>query len=206
MKAMRIAAALSSVIAAAACSKSSETPPPRSASMEQASPESMPPEQTTRSTPPATEPAPGAPTTTLPDRPMAGTAEPTPSGGSAPFSPNAVPPTSPSVGGGPTTPSVGGGPTTSPDRNVNDVNEGAMSSQHPGGNDADQLLADKIRAALSQDSSLSASAKNVDISIASGKVTLRGNVKSQAEKKAIEAKARDIAGAAEVESRLKVKK
>jgi hypothetical protein len=198
MNTVRIAVTLSSILAAAACSKSSETPPPRSASMEQASPESTPPEQATRMMPPASEPAPGSPTLPVPDHPMAGTVESTPNGASAPISPNAAPT--------PMIPSVGGGPTTSPDRNVNDVNEGAMSAQHPGGTDADQLLADKIRTALTQDASLSASAKNVDISIASGKVTLRGNVKSQAEKKAVEAKAREIAGAAEVENHLKVKK
>ena len=89
---------------------------------------------------------------------------------------------------------------------MNDVNEGALSGQRPGGTDADQALADKIRASLQQDESLSSAAKKVQISIASGKVTLRGNVKSQAEKKAVEAKAREIAGAAEVESRLTVKK
>jgi osmotically-inducible protein OsmY len=93
-----------------------------------------------------------------------------------------------------------------PDNSGNDVNEGAYSSQHPGGNDADAMLADKIRASLMQDDKLSNAAKNVEITIANGKVTLRGTVKTRAEKKSVETKARDIAGAAEVESRLQVKK
>ena len=56
-----------------------------------------------------------------------------------------------------------------------------------------------------EDPQLSVAAKNVDVSTASGKVTLKGSVKSKAERNAIEAKVRDIAGAAEVESDLQVK-
>jgi osmotically-inducible protein OsmY len=72
--------------------------------------------------------------------------------------------------------------------------------------DGDQVVTDEIRASLQVDQNLSPSAKNIDIVTMSGKVTLRGTVKSRAEKKAVEAKARDIAGPEEVESQLRVKK
>jgi len=199
MKTVRIAVTLSSILAAGACSKSSETPPPRSATMEQASPESMTSEQASRTPPRANEPTPGSTENPLPNHPTPGPADGTP--------PNSwSAPVSPGIGGGP--------PPASTDRSTSDqgadqgrdVNEGAYSSQHPGGNDADQQLADKIRNSLIQDQKLSDTAKNVEISTANGKVTLRGTVKTQAEKKAVEAKAREIAGAAEVENRLEVKK
>ncbi len=164
--------------------------------MEQASPESIRSEQARRTPPPANEPSPGSNETPLPNHPTPGPADGTP----------------PNSWSSPVSPGIGGGPPpappdkVAPDNGGRDVNEGAYSSQHPGGNDADQMLADKIRASLKQDDRLSDSARNVEISTANGKVTLRGTVKTKAEKKSVEAKAREIAGAAEVESRLTVKK
>jgi hypothetical protein len=191
-----MAVTLSSVLAAAACSNSSETPPPRSAQMEQASPESVTSEQARRTPPRANEPTPGSMQTPLPDHPTPGPADGTP----------------PNSWSSPIGPGIGGGPPpappdkVAPDNGGRDMNEGAYSSHHPDGDDADAMLADRIRASLKQDDKLSDAAKNVDISIADGKVTLRGTVKTRAEKKSVESKARNIAGAAEVESRLEVKK
>ncbi len=208
MKTVRIAVALSSIVAAMACSKSNETSPPRSADMEQASPESVQTEHASRSRMPANAPYPGSTETApLPDHPTPGTADGTP----------------PSSWSAPVSPSIGGGPRTAPaDRAMKDTNPSANPGENQGGivsgqqsdqaaqppvaNDPDQALTDKIRAALQEDESLSPSAKNVDITTSSGKVTLRGTVKSQAEKKAVEAKARQLAGSGEIDSKIRVKK
>jgi len=56
-----------------------------------------------------------------------------------------------------------------------------------------------------KDDSLSFTAKNVKIITVDGKVTLRGPVKSEAERSAIEAAARRVAGAAQVDNQLEVK-
>lgn len=62
----------------------------------------------------------------------------------------------------------------------------------------DLAVTARIRKALMDDKSLSMSAHNVKIITQNGTVTLRGAVKSMAEKDAVAAKARDIAGAAMV--------
>jgi hypothetical protein len=73
-----------------------------------------------------------------------------------------------------------------------------------GGNDRDITAA--IRRSVVGDKALSFSAKNVKIITVGGKVTLRGPVKSDAEKTAIEAKAKSAAGVSEVDNQLEVKK
>ena len=86
------------------------------------------------------------------------------------------------------------------------MNEGPSADMQSIPADADQVLTDKIRASLQEDQNLSPAAKNIDIVTASGKVTLRGTVKTKAEKKTVEAKVRDVAGMADVDSHLQVKK
>jgi osmotically-inducible protein OsmY len=56
-----------------------------------------------------------------------------------------------------------------------------------------------------KDDSLSFTAKNVKIITVSGKVTLRGPVKTTQERAAIEAAARRIAGATQVDNQIEVK-
>lgn len=73
-----------------------------------------------------------------------------------------------------------------------------------GGNDRDITAA--IRRALVSDGSLSFNAKNVKIMTVGGKVTLRGAVKSDAERSTIESKAKAAPGVSEVDSQLEVKK
>jgi hyperosmotically inducible periplasmic protein len=73
-----------------------------------------------------------------------------------------------------------------------------------GGKDRDITAA--IRRAVVSDGSLSFNAKNVKIITVGGKVTLRGPVKSDAEKATIEAKAKAAAGVTEVDNQLEVKK
>jgi len=71
-------------------------------------------------------------------------------------------------------------------------------------NKADRELTQKIRKAVVADKSLSTTAHNVKIISQDGTVTLKGNVKSDEEKKAIEDKATEIAGAGKVTSELTV--
>jgi osmotically-inducible protein OsmY len=71
-------------------------------------------------------------------------------------------------------------------------------------NKADRVLTQKIRRSVMSDKSLSMSAHNVKIISQDGMVTLRGNVKSDDEKKSIEDKATEIAGQGKVTSELTV--
>jgi hyperosmotically inducible periplasmic protein len=68
----------------------------------------------------------------------------------------------------------------------------------------DRDLTRKIRRAVVSDKDLSVEAHNIHITAQDGAVTLVGNVKSDDEKKAIEDKATEIAGAGKVTSQLTV--
>jgi hyperosmotically inducible periplasmic protein len=71
-------------------------------------------------------------------------------------------------------------------------------------NKSDRELTQQIRKSVYSDKSLSMAAHNVKIISRDGMVTLRGNVKSDDEKKSIEDKATEIAGAGKVSSELSV--
>jgi osmotically-inducible protein OsmY len=71
-------------------------------------------------------------------------------------------------------------------------------------NKADRELMQKIRKAVVADKSLSIAAHNVNIASQGGSVTLKGTVNSEEEKKAVEDKATEIAGAGNVTSELTV--
>jgi len=68
----------------------------------------------------------------------------------------------------------------------------------------DRNLTRQIRQAISKDKSLSTYAHNVKVVSQGGQVTLKGPVRSQEEKQAIEAKAKEIAGAGNVSSQIEV--
>lgn len=68
----------------------------------------------------------------------------------------------------------------------------------------DRDLTRKIRAALHQDKSLSTYAHNIKIVTREGHVTLKGPVRSEEEKTAIESKATEIAGSGKVINELDV--
>jgi len=72
-------------------------------------------------------------------------------------------------------------------------------------NPTDRELAQKIREAVVDDKSLSTYAHNVKIIAQNGKVTLKGPVRSEEEKRAIEQKAVEVAGAGNVTNDLTVK-
>jgi osmotically-inducible protein OsmY len=63
----------------------------------------------------------------------------------------------------------------------------------------------KIRRAVVADKSLSTYAHNVKIVAQNGKVTLKGPVHTEDEKKTIDSKATEIAGAGNVDSQITVK-
>lgn len=73
-------------------------------------------------------------------------------------------------------------------------------------NDTDRELARKVRRSVVSDKSLSTYAHNVKIIAQNGMVTLRGPVRSEEEKQAVEAKAAEAAGGPDhVKSEIEVK-
>jgi hyperosmotically inducible protein len=72
-------------------------------------------------------------------------------------------------------------------------------------NASDREVMQKIRQSLMDDKSLSSYAHNVKVIAQHGKVTLKGPVHSADEKKAVEDKATEIAGAGNVINRITVK-
>src|ERR1700739_4840806 len=71
-------------------------------------------------------------------------------------------------------------------------------------NPTDRDLEKRIRAAIASDKSLCTYTHNIKIVAQDGKVTLKGPVRSEEEKSAIEAKATEVAGAGNVVNQLEV--
>jgi hyperosmotically inducible periplasmic protein len=80
-----------------------------------------------------------------------------------------------------------------------------MTAGQQSNSKSDVELTRQIRHAVVKDSSLSTMAQNVKIISANGNVTLRGPVKTEAEKDSIASKAQAIAGADRVNNELEVK-
>lgn len=72
-------------------------------------------------------------------------------------------------------------------------------------NQADVKITAEVRRMITSDDTMSVNARNVKIVTANGMVTLRGPVNSQAEKDAIETKAKGVAGVSSVDNQLEVK-
>jgi hyperosmotically inducible periplasmic protein len=85
-----------------------------------------------------------------------------------------------------------------------DKDPGQATADKQKQNQVDRDLTQKIRKAVEADKALSMSAHNVKIISRDGAVTLRGPVKTEEEKKAIEDKATEIAGAGKVTNSLVV--
>jgi osmotically-inducible protein OsmY len=90
--------------------------------------------------------------------------------------------------------------------NERDRDRNTLTSGDQSESDADRKLTQQIRQAVMKDKSLSFTAKNVKIITLNGKVTLRGPVNNERERSAIEAAAKQIAGAREVDNQLEIKK
>ena len=70
---------------------------------------------------------------------------------------------------------------------------------------ADRELADRVRKALRDDEELSDTAMHVSVSVKDGKVTLRGNVPTQDDKKAIVTTIKAMPGVTNVDDQLEVR-
>jgi len=88
--------------------------------------------------------------------------------------------------------------------NQRDRNPNEPTADQQKENTSDRQLTAQIRRAIVKDKSLSTPAHNVKIIAQSGNVTLKGAVKTDAEKQAIESKAAQIAGEGKVNSELQV--
>ena len=98
-------------------------------------------------------------------------------------------------------------PTTPPaadntERNRNDTDPTPLDQ---GQSESDVRITAEIRRAIMDDSSMSVNAQNCKVITKNGLVTLRGPVASQAEKDAIAAKAKAVAGVTGVDNQLEVK-
>jgi hyperosmotically inducible protein len=99
------------------------------------------------------------------------------------------------------------GQTASPPPDNTKVNERDRNNNEPTAdqqkeNRSDRDITQQIRQAIMKDPSLSTYAHNVKIITQNGQVTLKGPVRSEDEKKAIEAKATEVAGETKVTSEL----
>jgi hyperosmotically inducible periplasmic protein len=100
-------------------------------------------------------------------------------------------------------------PPVAPDNtkeNERDRSAAAVTPTDQRENETDLKITQHIRQAVMADGSLSFTAKNVKIITAGGKVTLRGPVKTDAERSAIESAARKVAGVTQVDNQIEVKK
>jgi len=88
--------------------------------------------------------------------------------------------------------------------NQGDANKGATTADQQKMNAADRGITKEIRSSIMKDKSLSTYAHNIKIITQDGKVTLKGPVRSEDEKAAIESKAVAIAGANNVTDQLEV--
>ena len=99
------------------------------------------------------------------------------------------------------------GSTPADDTTVNqrDRNPNEPTADQQKNNPSDRDITQQVRQAIIKDKSLSSYAHNVKVITQNGQVTLKGPVRSDEEKRAIEAKATEIAGDGKVTSELEVK-
>jgi hyperosmotically inducible protein len=88
--------------------------------------------------------------------------------------------------------------------NKRDRAEGAVTADQQKENASDREIAQKIRGALMADKTLSTYAHNVKIVAQNGQVTLKGPVRTDDEKKSVEAKATEVAGAGRVTNEITI--
>lgn len=88
---------------------------------------------------------------------------------------------------------------------TNRQDRGSATADQQAENPGDRDLTRKIRKSIMDDKNLSSYARNVKVIARNGTVMLKGPVRTEDEKSAIEAKAVEIAGAANVKSEITVK-
>jgi hyperosmotically inducible periplasmic protein len=80
----------------------------------------------------------------------------------------------------------------------------AVTADQQKENTSDREITQKIRRALVEDKTLSTYAHNVKVVAQDGRVTLKGPVRTEDEKKAVEAKAIEVTGAGRVTNQLTI--
>ena len=85
------------------------------------------------------------------------------------------------------------------DKNSTQPTAGQQKENRP-----DREITREIRRSITQDKALSTYAKNIKVITQNGNVTLRGPVRSEEERKTIEAKANEVAGAGHVKNELQI--
>jgi len=88
--------------------------------------------------------------------------------------------------------------------NTRDRNKGEVTADQQKESAGDREIAKKIRQSLINDKGLSTYAHNVKVVVQGGQVTLKGPVRSEDEKKIVEAKAIEVAGAEHVKNEISV--
>jgi hyperosmotically inducible protein len=88
--------------------------------------------------------------------------------------------------------------------NKRDQAAGQLSADRQKNNRSDIAITRDIRRALVADKNLSTYAHNVKVITQRGDVTLKGPVRSEEEKKVVEAKATDVAGAGHVTNQISI--
>lgn len=89
--------------------------------------------------------------------------------------------------------------------NERDRNANEPTADQQKENRSDRDITQQIRRSITKDKSLSTNAHNVKIVTENGQVTLKGPVRSEKEKRAVEAKAADVAGENNVSNELDIK-
>ena len=89
--------------------------------------------------------------------------------------------------------------------NQRDQNRNEPTADQQKDNRTDRDITQQIRKSIMSDKSLSTYAHNVKIITQNGQVTLKGPVRSEGEKQAIETKATEVAGANKVTNDLNIK-
>jgi hyperosmotically inducible protein len=88
--------------------------------------------------------------------------------------------------------------------NQRDKDQAQPTADQQKENKPDRQMAQQIRQAIVKDKSLSTYAHNVKVIVQDGAVTLKGTVRSDEEKQAIEAKATQVAGAEKVTDQIEI--
>jgi osmotically-inducible protein OsmY len=88
--------------------------------------------------------------------------------------------------------------------NQRDRNSNEATADQQKANRSDRDITQQIRKSIASDKSLSTNGHNVKVITQNGMVTLKGPVRSEEEKKAVEDKAAEVAGADKVTSEIDV--
>lgn len=89
--------------------------------------------------------------------------------------------------------------------NQRDRNPNEPTADQQQNNRSDRDITQQVRKAIVADKSFSTYAHNIEVVTQNGQVTLKGPVRSEEEKHAVEAKAAEVAGEGKVNSELTVK-